>query len=109
MNHPLRRELDLAGLAARERRLRLVMQILSARQAESEWAGVPAPAGLRQSISDFGRQLGDVHRRQAELNGPPAPAERHERAAGGRTDRFARRAITHRAPQPASSPRPDRA
>ena len=82
MSHPLRRELDLARLTARERRLRFVMQILNARQAESERAGRSAPPGLRQSISDFGGQLRDVHRRQVELGHPrvaetrPASADR---------------------------------
>jgi hypothetical protein len=80
MRDPIRRELDLARLAARERRLRLVMQILDARQAETDREGVSAP-GLRQSIADFGQQLGDVRRRQAELKRPSAPAERRAQAA----------------------------
>ena len=79
MSHPIRRELDLARLTERERRLRLVMQILSARQAESERAGLSAPAGLRQSISDFGQQLRDVHHRQVELGCPRAAEARHTR------------------------------
>ena len=76
MDQPIRRELDLARLAARERRLRLVMEILGARQAESERAGSSAPAALRQSISDFGQQLRDVHRHQASLNRGEEPARR---------------------------------
>lgn len=40
MPRSIRAERDLARPAARERRLRLVMQILSARQAESERAVV---------------------------------------------------------------------
>lgn len=67
MSTPIRRELDLARLAARERRLRLVMDILGARDAEHQRAREPTPPGLRQSIADFGEQLGDVRRRQAEL------------------------------------------
>jgi hypothetical protein len=71
-DHPIRRDLDLARLRARERRLRLVMQILRARQAESERAGGSAPAGLRRSIPDFGDQLRDLRRRQIELGYPRA-------------------------------------
>ena len=97
MHHPIRRELDLARLAARERRLRLVMQILSARQADNERAGAKAPAGLRQSLADFGQQLRDVHRRQAELKPSREPAR--QSASGDRTSRFAKSVVTHRARQ----------
>jgi hypothetical protein len=96
MHHPIRRELDLARLAARERRLRLVMQILSARQADNERAGARAPAGLRQSLADFGQQLRDVHRRQAELKPSREPGAS---ASGDRTSRFAKSVVTHRARQ----------
>jgi hypothetical protein len=80
---PIRRELDLAMLAARERRLRLVIQILNARDAEYRAVNEPTPAGLRQSIADFGQQLGDVRRRQVGLR-PHPPAARRERAAPAR-------------------------
>lgn len=94
MSDSIRRELDLARLAARERRLRLVMQILGARHAETERAGVSAPDGLRHSISDFGQQLRDVHRRQADLDRLQGGKDRAAQADGERTDRFARRAVT---------------
>jgi hypothetical protein len=99
MHHPIRRELDFARLAARERRLRLVMQILGARNAEYERTGVLAPAGLRDSIADFGRQLRDVHGRQSELAGPHEPAQRPARPPAERTNRFATRSIAPRVRQ----------
>jgi hypothetical protein len=90
---PIRRELDLATLAARERRLRLVIQILNARDADYRDAHQPTPAGLRQSIADFGQQLGDVRRRQADLVANP-PAQRAQRPSQvRRTGRF----TSHRA------------
>ena len=87
MSSPIRREADLARLAAREHRLSLVMQILSAREAEYRRARQPTPRGLRQSIAQFGGQLGDVHRRQAELG-----AERRTSQPSGRSARFDRAA-----------------
>ena len=69
MSTPIRRELELARLAARERRLRLVIQILNVRRAEHQRASEPTPPGLRHSIADFGTQLSEVHRRQADLGG----------------------------------------
>lgn len=95
MHHPIRREFDIARLAARERRLRLVMQILGARKAEYDRTGVLAPPGLRHSIADFGQQLRDVHTRQAEVKSPPEPAQQ----PAERTNRFARRSIAPRARQ----------
>lgn len=68
MSRPVRRDLELARLAARERRLRLVIQLLGDRRVETERGGGKAPAELRQSIADFGAQLQDVRRRHAELD-----------------------------------------
>jgi hypothetical protein len=74
MSSPIRRELDLAWLAAREQRLRLVIEILRARDAGDEGAGRPTRPGLRQSMADLGTQLGDVRRRGAELASERRPA-----------------------------------
>lgn len=76
MSTPIRRELELARLAARERRLRRVIEILSGRRAEHQRASEPTPPGLRHSIADFGAQLSEVHRRQAGFG---------ERREGGST------------------------
>jgi hypothetical protein len=84
----IRRELDLATLAARERRLRLVIQILSARGAEYRDARQPTPDGLRQSIGNFGQQLGDVRRRQADLTAELRPVERERATPMRGTGRF---------------------
>ena len=62
MSSPIRREADLSRLAARERRLRLVMQILSGRGADYRRSRQPTPPGLRQSIADVDEQLGEVDR-----------------------------------------------
>ena len=64
----------MAQLAARERKLRLVMTILDHRQAESERDGGPVPPALQRAIADFGTQLHDVHRRQAVLRHAGGPA-----------------------------------
>ena len=77
MNTSICRDLDLARLAARERRLRLVMETLSAREADYRRNGTPALAGLRHSIADFGGQLREIHRQQAQLG-------REESATQGR-------------------------
>lgn len=70
---PIRRNLDLTLLAARERRLQLVLEILQQRKADYGSSEGPVPTGLRQSIADFGAQLDDVQRRQARVaSGAPA-------------------------------------
>jgi hypothetical protein len=51
MSTPIRRELDLARLAARERRLRLVMQILSSRQAELTPRAAARPSRAPQAAA----------------------------------------------------------
>jgi hypothetical protein len=91
MSLPIGSELERARLEARERRLRLVMQILAARQGEHDRADGSAPAGLRQSIVDSGTQLKAVHQRQAALRRtrepwapPDLPAGAPPRAAGSR-------------------------
>jgi hypothetical protein len=68
---PIRTDLDRAEHADRERRLRLVLEILRARRREHRRAGVASPAGLRQSVADFGAQLDDVRRRRAQPSSEP--------------------------------------
>lgn len=72
MSDPLRRELDLARLGARERRLRLVLQALALRRSEKERNGTAVPGALRQSMADFEAQLSEVRRHAAALQ-PPGP------------------------------------
>jgi hypothetical protein len=86
--HPIRRERDLAMLATRERRLRLVIQILNARSSEYRDARQPTPPRLRQSIADFGQQLGDVRQRQADLAAEPRPPDRKRALPMRGTGRF---------------------
>ena len=96
MSTPTRRELDLARLAARERRLGLVLEILNGRRAEYRGSTGSAPAGLRESIADFGEQLGEVRRRQAEQTRAPqeAPAPaRPRRQTTGRSSAAATRRV----------------
>jgi hypothetical protein len=90
---PIRRERDPAIAARTERRLRLVIQILNARDAGYRKAHQPTPAGLRQSIADFGQQLGEVQRRQTDLAPEPEPARPKRPSQSHRTGRF----TTHRA------------
>jgi hypothetical protein len=56
VNIPIRRDLDTARLAARERRLRLVMHILRGRKAERARTRVTRPAGRAGRFAG-GRQL----------------------------------------------------
>ena len=95
MSRPIRPEADRSWLAARERRLRLVMQMLGGREAEYRRSRKPTPPGLRRSIADIDEQLGDVHRRQVQLEGERAPSP-----AGVRPGRFDR--TPDRSPRDAS-------
>lgn len=83
MDTSIRRELDVLRLRARERKLRMVMEILGGREAEYRRAQQPTPPGLRQSIADFGHQLSDVRRRRADLDRKQQPqAPRPSRSHG---------------------------
>jgi hypothetical protein len=98
MSSPIRRDLDLARLAARERRLRLVMQILKGREVEYHRAQQPTPPALRQSIAGFGAQLGETARQHAELRSdrrPPLTDSRGARARPGRFETHRPRGFLH--------------
>ena len=91
----MRCEPNAAWLAVRERRWSWGSETPTRRPADTRIDGL-APAGLRESIADFGEQLGEVRRRQAEQTRAPqeAPAPaRPRRQTTGRSSAAATRRV----------------